>query len=47
MLRFYEGLTPAEVADILGCSTGTVASQTNRAIAALRTRYRDNAEEVR
>ncbi|MBM7788945.1 SigE family RNA polymerase sigma factor [Tenggerimyces flavus] len=39
VLRFYEDLTPAEVADILGCTAGTVASQTNRAIAALRARY--------
>lgn len=46
VLRFYEGLTPGEVADLLGCSTGTVASQTNRAIASLRARY-PSEEEVR
>ena len=47
VLRFYEGLNPGEVADIMGCSTGTVASQTNRAITALRKRYRHHVEEVR
>jgi RNA polymerase sigma-70 factor (sigma-E family) len=47
VLRFYEGLSTVEVADILGCSTGTVSSQTNRAIAALRARYRGFVEEVR
>ena len=37
VLRFYEGLTDAEIAADLGCSTGTVRSHASRALAALRT----------
>ena len=36
VLRFYEGLTDAEIADILGCSEGTVRSHVSRGLAALR-----------
>ena len=36
VLRFYEGLSIEQVAQILGCSTGTVKSQAARGLTALR-----------
>jgi RNA polymerase sigma-70 factor (sigma-E family) len=36
VLRYYEGLSEAEIADALGCRPGTVKSLTSRALAALR-----------
>lgn len=36
VLRYFEDLPEAEVADILGCAPGTVGSQAHRALARLR-----------
>jgi len=36
VLRYYEGLTEAEAAAVLGCAVGTVKSQTSRALTKLR-----------
>ncbi|MGH8888439.1 MAG: SigE family RNA polymerase sigma factor [Acidothermaceae bacterium] len=36
VLRFYCGLSDAEIADELGCTTGTVRSHASRALATLR-----------
>jgi RNA polymerase sigma factor (sigma-70 family) len=36
VLQFYDGLTQAEIADVLGCREGTVASLVHRGLAQLR-----------
>ncbi len=42
VLRYYEELSEAETAEILGISTGTVKSQASRALASMRARVDDN-----
>jgi RNA polymerase sigma-70 factor (sigma-E family) len=36
VLRYYEGLTDTEIADVLGCRPGTIRGYASRALAALR-----------
>jgi RNA polymerase sigma-70 factor (sigma-E family) len=41
VLRFYEDLSEAQTAEILGCSVGTVKSHTSRAISSLRGKMKE------
>ena len=36
VLRYYQGLSDTEIADVLGCAPGTVRGYASRALAALR-----------
>ena len=46
VLRYYEDLSVETVAEVLGCRTGTVKSQTARGLEALRVAYRQHGGEL-
>jgi RNA polymerase sigma factor (sigma-70 family) len=41
VLRYYEGLTDTDIAELLGCGTSSVRSHMSRALAALRIEMTD------
>jgi RNA polymerase sigma-70 factor (sigma-E family) len=43
VLRYYQGLSDAEIAGVLGCTPGTVRGYASRALAALRVELSPNA----
>lgn len=45
VLRFYEGLTDREIAEVLECAVGTVRSHISRALATLRSEYTGAAND--
>ncbi|GIX48451.1 MAG: hypothetical protein KatS3mg131_2662 [Candidatus Tectimicrobiota bacterium] len=45
VLRYFEGLSYAEIAQVLGCPAGTVMSRLSRAKAALRRQLRHLTEQ--
>ena len=44
VLRYYEHLTDSEIADVLGCTAGTVRGYASRALTALRLQHTDDLE---
>jgi DNA-directed RNA polymerase specialized sigma24 family protein len=46
VLRYYQGLSDAEIADVLGCRPGTVRGYASRALAALRVELNPKALAV-
>ncbi len=46
VLRYYEGLSEAEIAEVLGVSRGTVKSHASRALAALRHRIEQEEKQL-
>ncbi|MDR7254468.1 RNA polymerase sigma-70 factor (sigma-E family) [Nocardioides sp. BE266] len=45
VLRYYEDLTEAQTADVMGCAVGTVKSQVSAGLRSLRTRLGDRATD--
>jgi RNA polymerase sigma-70 factor (sigma-E family) len=43
-LRFYEGLSDPEIAEVLGCAPGTVRGYASRALATLRAEFAEHEE---
>jgi RNA polymerase sigma-70 factor (sigma-E family) len=46
VLRYYQGLSDTEIADVLGCKPGTVRGYASRALAALRVELSPNAPVI-
>ena len=46
LLRYYEDRTDAEIAELLGCSTGTVRSHISRALSTLRANHQQAVKEA-